>query len=936
MSRGIVRSSRFSPGNLDAESLETLFVGRMRLLDGVLRRLAKAARTKERHFFLLTGPRGSGKTHFVALAYQRLCRSRQYASARARLHIAYLNEEEWGVASYLDFLLRIIQVLLNGSAGESATQEVLAAYKTSYDSAVSLAEETITRIVGNRVLLLICENLNDLFDGLGDDGQKRFRAFIQQYGFWCILATTPALFAGVQSRESPFFGFFTIRRLDRLTFEDALELLQRKAVHEGKAPLASFLRTPIGRARVRAIHHLAGGNHRVYVVLFDFLDHQSLDELVTPFLRMVDDLTPYYQDRMRQLAPRQRKIVEYLARRAGAARVKQIADECLMTEQSAAKQLGELAKASFVNRTERGRESYYELSEPLMRICIEVKDNRTAHLALFVEFLRNWFSARELTSRASAYGKEGLIQKVDSLHFKAAITHYESDHRDYFVESLTEEANHCLQERDFAGLAEVQTRLIQDRGDPRDYEWCAFAMTRSRKAEDAVRVASEGLARYPGDLGLRTELGRAYGDCRRFEDARRELESVIEQEPENTEAICARSDVLWKQEKYDELVASDTRLLKVDPKHSHAFSRLSSAYLAIGDDKAALKMARRAVATMPRTVLAWGTLGEVYWKMGQWESAAKAFKRVLSIDNTVVRAWCKLSTAFLRNGRYQEAVEASKELLARDPQHYHAYLDLAFAHLHLGQIAEAVAAAEGLAAKEDLEWSYLPTAIEVLLACGLAEQALGVLEAAGARGPLTERLDEMRVSALLRVKDYEGAIEAVGSARASSQPSWAYGMEVRIAVARKGIAGARSELGEWVERLAPDARSMVPHVTAMLASEVSSRGPMSAAEGLATIIDVLSPGERDEVVGGALAGLAAAYISNAKLGPEWVAAVEMFAKTCGELPGCQMALAMLRAAAAYGSTGDMRALLELPLEQRELLLDEESGIAGTAFPHPSD
>ena len=35
-------------------------------------------------------------------------------------------------------------------------------------------------------------------------------------------------------------------------------------------------------------------------------------DLIKPFMDMVDDLTPYYQDRMRQLPPTQRKIVEFL------------------------------------------------------------------------------------------------------------------------------------------------------------------------------------------------------------------------------------------------------------------------------------------------------------------------------------------------------------------------------------------------------------------------------------------------------------------------------------------------------------------------------------------------------------------------------------------------------------------------------------------------
>src|SRR5262249_20316073 len=150
----------------------------------------------------------------------------------------------------------------------------------------------------------------------------------------------------------------------------------------------------------RAIHHIAGGNHRAYIVLSEFLTKESLDELVTPFMDMVDDLTPYYQERMRNLmSPLQRKLVDYLCKQRKPSTVKDIARVTLVQPQSAAKQLGELAKSGLVQRTPRGRESFYELSEPLMRICIEVKDNRIGYIKTFVDLLRNWFSSRELETR---------------------------------------------------------------------------------------------------------------------------------------------------------------------------------------------------------------------------------------------------------------------------------------------------------------------------------------------------------------------------------------------------------------------------------------------------------------------------------------------------------------------------------------------------------
>ena len=408
MRHGFLHSSRYSPGNMNRESLEALFVGRGDVMEDVLSRVDTSIRSPEKHYVLLVGPRGSGKTHFLVLAYHRLMDRFDTANARDRVAVALLKEEEWGVASFLDLVVRILRALADRAPDFDA--KIVGIYdRFSKDpaEAEALAVELLRQHTRGKTLLLLCENLVDLFHGLGEEGQKRWRATIQEDGNWAIVASTPSLFAAVTLQDNPFYGFFTIRALEKIDFDTGLDLLVRKAVHEGKRELADFLRTPLGRARARAIHHLAAGNYRAYVVLFDFLDKESLDDLVRPFMDMVDDLTPYYQDRMRQLPPTQRKIVEFLCLQGRPATIKDVSTPCLMSHQTAAKQIGELHAAGFVSRTRIGRNTFCELSEPLMRICIEVKDNKTRHFRLFVEFLRHWFTNRELERRHVAFQHGG-------------------------------------------------------------------------------------------------------------------------------------------------------------------------------------------------------------------------------------------------------------------------------------------------------------------------------------------------------------------------------------------------------------------------------------------------------------------------------------------------------------------------------------------------
>lgn len=428
MRPGFLRTSRYSPGNMDAASLEALFIGREEIMQEMVSRVMESICTPAKHYLLLRGSRGSGKTHTLVLAHQRIFDRIKALGLEDRAAIVFLNEQEWGITSYLDFLVRILRALAEQRPEiERDLFEVFERFSRSYKEAEYLASSLVAEHTRGRTLLLLCENLCELFRGLGEEGQKWWRADIQERRNWCIVATTPALLADMRPHEYPFFGLFSVTELEKLDVETGRELLIKKALNEDKPEMAAFLRTPLGSARARAIHHLAAGNCRAYVTLSDFLQAESLDDLTEPFIRLLDDLIPCYQDRMNQMPPAQRKIVDFLCFVSTPKAIKNIAAACLMSPQTASKQIAELAAAKIVNRIPSGRNTFCELTEPLMRMCLEVKANRTHRIRLFVEFLRHWFSARDPANRLEAHGfdyreprRERRLLKLDAGEYDAA------------------------------------------------------------------------------------------------------------------------------------------------------------------------------------------------------------------------------------------------------------------------------------------------------------------------------------------------------------------------------------------------------------------------------------------------------------------------------------------------------------------------------------
>ena len=385
--------SHFTPSMMSPETLESMLVQRTPLLNRCLDNIVQSLQTGGSHHTLFVGPRGIGKTHLISLIHHRLSGMK---IVQDKALIAWMREEEWGVTSFFELVLRILRTL-DASYPEFGIEErTQHIYELPIKAAETQAQSLLLELLDKKRLVVLLENLDDLFEQLGDSGQKAWRAFMQNHNNMVLVCTTPSLFSGVSLQRSAFYGFFDIEPLAELGFEDVVLLLAKIATERGDKNLAEFINTSEGKARIRAVHHLAEGNPRIYIIFAQFLSREALDDLVQAFLHTLDELTPYYQARMKELPGQQRKIIEYLVNYRGAAPVKQIAAACFITQQTCSSQLKVLKEKRYVRSIEQGRQSYYELCEPLMRLCMEVKKQRGEPVSLFVEMLRIWYTEDQL------------------------------------------------------------------------------------------------------------------------------------------------------------------------------------------------------------------------------------------------------------------------------------------------------------------------------------------------------------------------------------------------------------------------------------------------------------------------------------------------------------------------------------------------------------
>ena len=119
-------------------------------------------------------------------------------------------------------------------------------------------------------------------------------------------------------------------RLEPFTTDQAVEyLVQRAEVLDDVGfveQLTDGEHQEMARRRVQSIEQLAGGQPRIWSLLAEGLTLRGLDELVGYLFANFDDIVPYYQSQLRQLAPLQRKIVISLARQDRAMSAKTLAE----------------------------------------------------------------------------------------------------------------------------------------------------------------------------------------------------------------------------------------------------------------------------------------------------------------------------------------------------------------------------------------------------------------------------------------------------------------------------------------------------------------------------------------------------------------------------------------------------------------------------------
>jgi tetratricopeptide (TPR) repeat protein len=394
----------FSWGLTTPEHRRSITVARQAMLDDALTHLRRSLQRKLKQHLLYIGPRGSGKTHFLSLIEDEIQRNHEL---NVHFIVVRFPEETGRILSFADFLLRVCEELTTQLPQEKVWQTLYRRLETEADDA-DIIDTLVPAIRSatedmHRTVLIMLENVHDVFERQMKEriDVGALRKFLMGDNGCQLIATAPIYFEGITSVDEPFFDFFDVQVIDLLTKDQAIELVRRNLEWEQRSSLLRDFESL--RPKLAALYDMTAGNPRLTHMLYELIVHDSIAEVSEQFRRLLDRVTPFYQDRLKELAPRERALLETLALMRDDSEPKtprRLAEKLRISEQQTSSLLKRLTISGYIRSsasTKDKRSRLYVISEGFFDLWLAMQLSRRhrRRLPILVECLAKFYPRRE-------------------------------------------------------------------------------------------------------------------------------------------------------------------------------------------------------------------------------------------------------------------------------------------------------------------------------------------------------------------------------------------------------------------------------------------------------------------------------------------------------------------------------------------------------------
>ncbi len=646
---------RYSPENMSEDILRKLFVSRDELLESLVKEIEHASKNGTPRFYLMVGPRGIGKSHFLTLLYYEI--EKKVTS----LIPIKLAEEEYSIYRASDFFLRILE------ENSVDVSDVLSLDNENEILHASLDKlKQISKRDGKNFIIFI-ENLHELFKQLDKDELHILRSTFQKYDIFSVVATAPLIFPFISEHEEPFYNFFRIQHLKEFSIHEIKELMQKIAKTENNMEFLENFKQY--EEKIHGIVHLTGGSPRLAFLFYEMITRGEIKDIEKSIFKIIDEHTPFYQEVFQLLTAQQRRIFDILISFGEPVTPKQISQKARMNLPTVNTQLRRLETNGYVISRPMGRHTKYEVRERLFRLWREMRQPfGRKRVSILLDFLQLWYTPDERKDLFKTTFK--FFEAGDKSVMKDLCYYAEIQHPEFKAEALLKLTPKLLEMGENEDARYEFNKLKEHAAEYDDAElegkisnFELKLLFSEYKYEEAIEVIDEILEINPSDDAALKIKGAALANIGKYEDALEVFNKALEIDSNDNFTLSGKGFALIHVGEYRKSLEVFNKALEIDSNDNVTLTNKGISLGFLGKHEEALEIFNKALEINPDDYSTLVNKGIALRYLKKYGEAIGTFNIALEIDpNDGFTLKHKTFTLFSL-GRYTEGLEISRKMV---------------------------------------------------------------------------------------------------------------------------------------------------------------------------------------------------------------------------------------------------------------------------------
>lgn len=401
---------KYNPQNTSTAVLKKTFAIRLKEFKRLWKEISQSDMASPEQHYIIQGVRGAGKTTLLT----RLCIEVEESDAlSAWLIPIQLKEEEYGISSLFSFWLRIAEDLeehhLYGANFKGLAETIEDIEPEDGEDAKDAFRALNSALNKHQQKIIIfIDNIAELFDHFSKVDLAILREVLSQNANLRIIGGSAVSLENFYDHKHPFYQFFNVITLGKLTKDETLDLLLALGEAAGE-DAAQQIKLAIEQQpeKIESIRRLTGGVPRTMALLFDILAEGPHGTTFGYLDDTLDMASPIYKHRMDDLSKQQKPIVHAIAKHWDAISVKEIAQKTRIDSKTISAQLSQLQKQWIVEKIPTDNKNHlYRIQERFFNIWYLMRYGRRRDknkLLWLTRFIEMWCTQEDLTHRVTQY-----------------------------------------------------------------------------------------------------------------------------------------------------------------------------------------------------------------------------------------------------------------------------------------------------------------------------------------------------------------------------------------------------------------------------------------------------------------------------------------------------------------------------------------------------